>query len=267
MQRISAFGCVLTLAALLLGCGYSLPLGGIAPGRGRPIGERGMEIGMSFGNLPELGGTLPPVGAPGGDLVNPVPTGSDRRTGTRGTDLIGVTLGFTDDLDVGLNFSRGLFAVWRTVHREPWSLSFSPAVFWYNGRSILGFSDEQAAHVRNLNLTGLLDVTVASKAPLAADLYIGTGISRFRGRIRVDEDARSRGVGTVPTVLMGLNLEHSSPINPEEWEKKTTVGLGLEIVGAWIQQRTGQRDFVPVVRIQGRIAFGVPKVRRRRMRE
>ena len=247
MGQIRVLGFVCALSAIFSGCSYSLPLGGIAPGRGQPVGERMLQAGVSRGTLPELAGTLPALFDASGTIVNPVPESGETRTGVRGLDLIGVTVGFTDAVDVGLNFSRGLHAFVRVLEGSAWSMSLSPAVFSYTSRNQFSPGNEQVARVTNLNLTGLLSVDPWKGHTFAPELYVGGGASRYSGWIEA-ERARSAHADVVPSVLAGLNLVATRCPESCETSRRTTRSLGVEVVGTWLQQRNGRRDFVPVMR-------------------
>src|SRR5687768_9469472 len=96
---------VASVAIVVCGCTYSVPLGGTAVGRGLPIGDRVLMAGLSSGRLPELSGTLPDAG------VNPIPHRDSLTTVAGALDLFGVTVGLSESFDIGWSGSRGIHSM------------------------------------------------------------------------------------------------------------------------------------------------------------
>jgi hypothetical protein len=242
------------------GCAYSLPLGGIGVGRGRPIESRFVQLGVSGGRLPELAGTLPALTAPDGHVVNPVPDQESLTTSAGALDPIGLVVAVSDAADVGLSFSRGLHSVIRVARGPRWAVSVSPAVYAHGAReeslSLVGV--ENVGHVVNLNVTGLLSTDPWPSGPVTSDFYVGGGVSRFVAWLDAGE-RRSSHSAWAPTVLAGLRLGLPRCRGSCEAGSRRLWGLGLEVDGTWLKQRTGRSDFVPVARIFLALAVDRPR--------
>lgn len=249
MKRLGA-----VLAALLMplmSCVPSLPLGGIAPGRGEPIG-RGVQVGTSLGVNPELMGTIPEVFSETGDLQNPIPTSDSRHTTAGAWDPLTLAVGFTDWFDVGWSRSRGLNGVVRMVGKEGWSWSLSPAWYYYSsdveGRA---WGHGERLKVVNYNLTTLLTGTLIrqSEVDLSASIktYLGAGRNWHEAAMGRDERARS-GTGTSWSGVLGVAGEIERENGPRRATRRV-MRISVEGSATWIRQRDGRRDIVPGFRV------------------
>lgn len=233
-------------------CVPSLPLGGAAPGRGRPLGRDAFHLGMSVGPMPEVVGTLPELVDSVGGLRNPIPEGTDLRTSARFFDLLGFAYGVTDRLDVGLNFSRGLHAFFRVAGDESWALTVSPALFRYTGDAGGGsyLGEGEPGRITNLNLTALGSLAGPTFLDRESELYGGAGWNRFHAwlgseRLRVERTA------TTATALAGLRVSRTASVRSRESSRfyDVTSTLGVEILGSFMPQRDTRTDFVTTLRV------------------
>jgi len=246
----------------LTGCSYSLPLGGIAVGRGRPAGQGVLQLGAAMASMPELWGTLPPLYegdttgvAPYLRLVNPVPHPDSLVASGFLLLPIGASLGISESVDLGFHSSRGLYSVIRIAHDSSWAVSASPAFFSYSGGS-LG-TGKARARVRNVNLTGLFSVDPWPGGRLLSEAYTGAGLSRFYGSIDTGLESGSHA-GVVATLLAGLRLGGPACLRACESKHGRHFTVGGELQGTWITQRNGRRDFIPTLSVFLSIGWVVP---------
>lgn len=255
---LAVLGSAIALASS--GCAYSLPLGGISVGRGRPLDSSFVQLGMSGGRFPELAGTLPELSTLDGHVVNPVPPRASLTTSAGGLDPIGLVVAISDGADVGLSFSRGLHSVIRVAHGFKWAVSVSPAIYAHGAReeslSLLGV--ENVGHVVNFNATALLSANPWPNRPLLTDVYVGGGMSRFIAWLDAGE-TRSRHSAWAPTALAGLRVDLRRCRDGCDAGRRRLWGLGFEADGTWLDQRTGRSDFVPVARIFLTLALDRPR--------
>ncbi len=239
------------LVLVATGCSYSLPLGGAFRGRGAPVGPGRLEVGTSFGLAPETAGTLPLLLDELGNEVNGVPPDGSGATHAGAFDALGAAYGFTDWLDVGLSFSRGLHAVARVAGGEQWSVSLSPALFRYsagNGGDGVVTGRRKGA-ITNVNLSLLAAVRGEASEARALELYAGAAANRYSAWIESDVGRVERAT-TAPSVLVGLRaLRYArSRADSQAW-RRPAVALGLELVGAWLTERGRRRRMEPGLRV------------------
>ena len=226
-------------AALLLGgCTYTLPLGGTGLGRGAPVGDGVIEGGASGGLMPELSGTIADVG------VNPIPPTDSLTTTAGGFDLLGVTFGVTESVDVGINFSRGLHSMVRLAGSDWWSMSISPAVYRYSKAN----SANDGKGVWNLNLTGLVSAHARPESPFQASVYLAGALNRFSASIEIPSGLAHRSA-VAPSVLAGIRLGLPPCIGLCGPRRSRYIAFGAEAQGAWIRQRSSRLDLVRTARL------------------
>ena len=229
----------LLLGVLALGgCTLSLPLGGTGIGRAAPLGDRMVEAGMSGGLMPELMGTLPDVGS------NPIPHPDSLTTSAGGIDLLGFTIGLTESVDVGINFSRGLHSMVRVAGGDAWSVSISPAVYRFTGTMPPGVD----SRLWNLNVTTLLAAHTPRESVFGASVYAGASLNRYsasigKGTQRVGHSALA------PSALGGVRLEAPRCLGFCGPGGSRYFSLGAEVHAAWIRQRSARLDLVPTMRL------------------
>lgn len=217
-------------------------------GRGQPVGDRVLMAGLSAGRLPELSGTLPDLG------VNPIPHSDSLTTSTGGLDILGVAVGLSESVDVGISGSRGLHSTIRLKHGGHWSLSISPAYYRFASSS----TSEPKARASNLNVTGLLSLDPWPGGSFLSDAYTGFGVNRYSASIDTGMGSGSHAA-VVPTMLVGLRLG-----GPGCWpfcrpDDPRLFSFGAEAQGAWLRQRDGRRDFVPTLRVFLSVGVRVPE--------
>ena len=225
------------LVAYLTGCSYALPMGGADVGRGRPLGSQVLQLGLSGGRLPDLSATIRDVG------VNPIPEGRARTTSNGGFDPIGVAVGISPSVDLGLNFSRGLYSVVRIAHGQRWSASVSPALYRYSSGQ-----EDSGGHVTNINVSGLVSLDPWPDRSGVRDLYVGVGMNRYSARIDVGSTSASNSA-VAPTILGGLRAGLPRCLFRCRDRDTGFLALGAEARGSWVRQRNDRRDFVPTFRI------------------
>jgi hypothetical protein len=247
---LSASACVHTI---------SLPLGGVASGRGRPLGDERIQFSSSLGTFTEVAGALPALADSFGTEVNPVPALGRGTSRAGGLDLLGLSYGFTDWLDVGLNFSRGLHAFVRLVGNDRWALSASPSLF----RHSAGAGDAYGVEARRGIVTNMsLALLGSHHVPVFEDrrieIYGGGTLSRYSAWIATDA-SRVEGRAVVPSLLGGVRTirvgRASVPTAPEH---EILVGMSIEGAWTWMRQRDGRRDLVPTLRAYFTLAGGGP---------
>lgn len=242
---------VLWLGMGMTACTYSIPLGGVAVGRGRPLGQDRLLVGASLGPFPEVAGALPALEDERGNEINPVPTSASPATTAGGFDPIGFSYGVTDRVDVGLSFSRGLHSFLQLAGDDLWSVTLSPAV--YRRTSDDGGSGgfgTRSGGITNLNVSTLVSVFPPLLDYGRLELYGGAGLSRYSAWIR-SQVGEVEGSATIPSVLAGVRT-----VRMREVRLRTGSGpydlrlsLGLEAVGTWMTQRDERQDFVPTLRL------------------
>jgi hypothetical protein len=233
---------------VLSGCG-TLPLGGMSVGQSRPVGARGIDVGMSMGAVPNIAGTAPELRRDNDHLVNPIPADSALTAEYAFLDFQ-VAASLTDWLELGASFSRGVYAVARVARGERWALSLSPALFLHseNSRGPLQCGEwldvpcvrDDRSTVRNLNLTGLVAFTPQVGALNAADLYVGAGMNAFAAHVAADDRFTDHSA-VVPTILIG------------GMGMISRMRFTLEAQRTWITQRNGRRDGVATLRAYGMV--------------
>jgi hypothetical protein len=252
--RSRGSGCAALLVGLVLAsqaCVHSLPLGGAATGRGRPLGDQAFMLGMSAGPMPEVVGTLPELVDSIGGLRNPIPDGSRLRTSARFFDLLGFAYGVTDRLDLGLNFSRGLHAFLRVAGDESWALTVSPALFRYTGEAQSTYRGlGEPGQITNLNLTALGSLAGPTFFDRDSELYGGAGWNRYRAWIESDR-LRVERTTTTATALAGLRISRTASVRSRQSSRfyDVTSTLGVELLGSFIPQRDKRTDFVTTLRV------------------
>ncbi len=236
------------LAVCLAGCQASIPLGGIAPGRGHPIG-RGAAAHLGIGKNVELVGTLPEVYEENGtELLNPIPN-PDSLTTPAGSLDAGLTVAFVDWFDVGISRSRGLHAMVRLLGGDHWAWSASPALYWYRADANGGlFGSQFTARASNRNITSLVSVSTAVQEELIVDAWAGGGYSSFRSRLGRDDWARSSS-GTARSVMFGVRAAGRRERYGRREPTVTELGLTMEVTATWLRQRNGRSDVVPILRV------------------
>jgi hypothetical protein len=237
---ISVSACVHTI---------SLPLGGVTSGRGRPLGAHRVQFSSSLGTFAEVAGTLPALADSFGAEVNPVPA-LDRRTSRAGAiDLLGLGYGFTDWLDVGLNFSRGLHAFVRIAGNDTWSLNASPSLYRYSAEAGDTYSVEaRRGGVTNLSVALLGSYYATVFEDRMVEIYGGGTLSRYSAWIATDAQ-RVEADEVVPSLLGGIrSLRLGRARLPTASENELLIGMSVDGAWTWMRQRDGRNDLVPTLR-------------------
>ena len=235
----------------------SLPLGGVTSGRGRPLGAQRVQFSSSLGTFAEVAGALPTLADSFDVEVNPIPAlgGGTSRAG--GLDLLGLSYGFTDWLDVGLNFSRGLHGFVRVAGNGTWSLTASPSLYRYSTGAGDTYSIEaRRGGVTNISLALLGSHYVPVFDDRRIEIYGGGTLSRYSAWIATDA-ARVESQAVVPSLLGGVRLLRLSRARlPRTSESELLVGLSIDGAWTWMRQRDGRRDLVPTLRAYFTLAGG-----------
>lgn len=252
-RRLVRLGIVAFAVVASSACAYSVPLGGIGTGRGRPVHEGLSELTMAVGFVPNIGGTAPALVGDGGQVFNPVLSGEELRLRYPLLDL-GVALPLGNRVDLGWSLSRGLHGMAEVVRARQWSLTLSPAVFWWKRRSV--FTPDDRGSARNLNLTALASFRHVFREDeegypeSAVELWAGAGANRYRVELEAGESAVAHSASPLSAVAGGSVMTRGTRV-------------GLEFGGAWITQRERPREFAPAARFY--VSYVLPSfVRRQR---
>jgi hypothetical protein len=249
MRRADALIFLLPLVASACVNTISLPLGGVTSGRGRPLGARRVQFSSSLGTFAEVAGALPALADSVGVEVNPIPALGRGASRAANLDLLGLSYGFTDWLDVGLNFSRGLHAFVRLAGNEMWSLSASPSLFRHSAEAGATFSVEaRRGGLTNLSLALLGSYYVPVFDDRRIEIYRGGTVSRYSAWVATDA-SRVEAQAAVPSLLGGVRLVRLARGNvPNASEHEVLVGMSIDGAWTWMRQRDGRRDLVPTLR-------------------
>jgi hypothetical protein len=243
---------VVALAALVSSaCAHDVPLGGIGAGRGRPIHEGLSELMMGAGVVPNISGTAPALADGGGHVLNPVLSGEELRLRYPLLDL-GIALPLGDRADLGWSLSRGLHGMAEIVRARQWSLSLSPAFFWWKRGDAL--APDARGSTRNLNLTALASYRHvvrdddAGDPETAVELWAGAGANRYRIELEADDRLVNHSASPLSVVAGGSIMARG-------------MRVGVEGGGAWVRQRERPREFAPAARLY--VSYVLPSVIRR----
>ena len=242
---------LLLLVPVLTGClsTISLPLGGVTAGRGRALGAEHLQFVGSLGTFADVAGALPAIADSFGNEVNPIPALGQGAASGGGLDLLGLSYGFTDRVDLGLNFSRGLHGFVEVVGNDVWSLTASPSLYRYSvGAGGTDFIEERRGAVTNVSLSLLGSYYVPAFEDRHIEVYAGGAVSRYSAWITT-ESSRVEGREVVPTLLGGVrSLRVGRTRMPNAEDRDVLLGLSIEGGWTWIRQRNGRRDTVPTLR-------------------
>ena len=257
MRRPNALMLVVLLSASACVHTISLPLGGVTTGRGQPVGARRVQFSSSLGTFPEVAGALPALSDSFGLEVNPIPALGRGAARAGGLDLLGLSYGFTDWFDVGLNFSRGLHGFLRIAGNETWALSASPSLFRYSaGAGDTGSVEPRRGVVTNISLALLGSHQVPVFEDRRIEIYGGGTLSRYSAWITTDA-SRVEAQSIVPSLLGGVRTIRLARAKvPTTSEHELLVGMSVESAWTWIRQRDGRRDLVPTLRAYFTLAGG-----------
>jgi hypothetical protein len=243
---------VLVLAALgSSACAHNVPLGGIGAGRGRPVQEGLGELMLGAGFVPDVSGTAPELVGDDGYVANPVLSSKEIRLRYPLVD-VGIALPLGDRFDAGWSLSRGLHGMAEVVRARQWSLTLSPALFWWKGRDAFGADDRGST--RNLNLTALASfrhvfrVDEEGDPETRVELWAGAGANRYRLTLETRERAVAHAASPVSAVAGGSMMTRG-------------MRVGFEFGGAWVTQRQRPREFAPAARFY--VFYVVPSAARR----
>lgn len=232
-------------------CAHDVPLGGIGTGRGQPVHEGLGELMVGIGSVPDISGTAPELVREDGSVANPVLSGKQIRLHYPLLDL-GIALPLGNRFDAGWSLSRGLHGMAEVVRVRQWSLTLSPALFWWKGRGVFALDD--GASTRNLNLTALASFRHVFHADgggdpeTAVELWAGAGANRYHLTLETQ----------------GRSVAHTaSPVSAVAGGSMMTRGMrvGFEFGGAWVTQRQQPREFAPAARFY--VFWVLPSMARR----
>lgn len=246
LSPLVAAGCVGTI---------SLPLGGISAGRGQTLGTSNVEVSASIGSYPEVGGALPQLLDTAGLEVTLPADAAGARSGI--VDPLGLTYGFTDRIDVGLSFSRGLHAFFRVLGNETAGLTLSPSIYRHSVTK--GGSDGvelRRGRITNLSLAALGFLSTSAFERHFLEVYGGSTVSRYSAWIATEE-ARVERLDVVPSLLVGLR---SRRVVGREVDaspgRQRSLGVSIEGGWTWIRNRDERRAPLPMVRVHLTVGGG-----------
>lgn len=137
----------------------------------------------------------------------------------------------------------------RLLGGEQWAWSASPAIYWYRTEGHGGlFAAPYPARTLNRNLTSLISVSTPVQADLTVDVWAGGGYSDFDTHLGSGDWARS-GEGTARSAVLGVRAERRYDRDTRSEPRAMGLGLTMEVTAAWIRQRNGRTDAVPVLRV------------------
>lgn len=239
LAALAAAGCVNTV---------SLPLGGIATGRGHTLGSAAVQVSSSFGSFPEVGSTLAALTDSTGLDVGPALDATTARSGR--WDPVGLGYGVTDWLDVGLSFSRGLYGFVRLLGDDVWAFTLSPSIYRHSVEE--GGSEGvplRSGRITNASLTGLGVYRTPILEDHLVEVYGGGTASHYRAWLATS-DRRVERQDVVPGVIVGLrSLRRTRSRLGSGSRRKASIGLGMEGGWTWMRRRDGVRSRMPMFRV------------------
>ncbi len=243
----------LPLCIGLTGCAgaLSLPLGGVAAGRGLPLGDGTLEVGSSLGLLTDAADVLPLLADSAGLEVNPRSEADPG--GTLLFSPLGFSYGATPWLDVGLDFSRGLNALLEVVGNERWAVSLSPSLYRHStdGGGADGIAPRRGA-VTSLGVSGLAAYTLELPGERLVEVWGGGAIRRFSAWLETEgERVETREVA--PSVLVGIQSRPFGrrPARSTPGGVRTaSTGVSVEAGWTWLPRREdGSATAVPMLQM------------------